>query len=185
MQVSNNKVSFQSVEERRISPLLSPEEIENKKKSWAEEDLQNMLQLCKELEVEIDDQNIANTWYQLGLKLARKVRPARKKRGRAKKWDAMSLAILKIEVDRKLRDETGSRTEAWACQQLSRKEPWASFVEQNDTGQVSNKAETLRHMYQDAKKGKEIVHLEAFFSVGLDHMPDAEREDLLKKLVKK
>jgi hypothetical protein len=95
----------------------------------------------------------------------------KKKRGAKNKWTKWSGACLVVEIERLINDtEIKSKGVSWAVNQLSKKEPWKSFV--NSKG-ANNKSNALRQQYYNNRKKEYIdIFRYAFMSFRSDNKLD-------------
>jgi len=68
-----------------------------------------------------------------------------KKRGAKTKWTDDCKACLVIEIERSIEQADRDQSITWAAKQLSKKEPWKSLVQSNDS------SEMLRQVYSKSK----------------------------------
>ncbi|WP_426396281.1 hypothetical protein ACN9M1_17180 [Ralstonia sp. R-29] len=143
-------ISFQI---RKPGLLLNEDQLREFVGEQATEDHAKLLLLCEHFGI----QSGPNMFYQLALTLARQLYPQDKKAGKPQKWTGLNRGALVVEVDRLKHPGDATRGVAWACQQLSKREPWASFVEATDSLDSSpDPAEALRRTYYASiKEGTE------------------------------
>lgn len=138
------KSRFPNPETRRFGLLMTDEQINEQIAKWNNEDLEIMLQICEEHGI--------TSWYELALKLAKELYTEPKKKGRPKKWDDYAKGILAVEVERLLENK---QTIESACYQLSKIEPWKSFVEKKESSNTTSDAGAALHeQYADFKNDK-------------------------------
>jgi len=145
------KVTFQSQDERRIGLLKDEAAINKQLEDWAAEDHAKLLKLCCHYGIESGPYQ----FMELALALARELYPEPKKRGRKSKWTALNKGALVVEVERLIRPNDPAHGVEWACSQLAKREPWASFIEEKESGTISpDPAEALRQIYFDFRGDK-------------------------------
>ncbi len=69
--------------------------------------------------------------------------------GRRKRWTPWLRAVLVVSVDRLRKKKSATSSIEWACQVLSKQEPWASFLKGGGRG--VDPAEALRKQYFEFK----------------------------------
>ncbi len=142
--MTKKKISFQREESRRVGFLMDAEAIQKRVADWVSEDHAKLLMLCQHYSI----QEGPIMFYQLALALARKLYPEPKKSGRESKWTIMNKGALVVEVERLVNANDPSHGVKWACTQLAKREPWASFLEAKDGGTLApDPAEALRQIY--------------------------------------
>ena len=139
---------FQSEEKRKpkilAAALLDDGSLHDLVKRDVEEDYDKLLLLCKQYGIERGE----SMFVQLSLALAREIYPEPKKRGRKSKWTYLNKGALVVEVERLVRPDDESYGVQWACRQLAKREPWASFLEAKEGSDLgSDPAEALRQIY--------------------------------------
>lgn len=119
---------------------------------WADEDMQNLLLLCKRFGVP----NGPDQFLFLALALAREVVPCfqeKPKEGRPRKWDDYSLGLLAVEIERIT--DTGMTLDN-AAKALAIRKPWNSFLEKWDDGNSfslgADPDGAIKTAYKSAKK---------------------------------
>ncbi len=111
---------------------------------WVDEDHSKLLLLCQQYGI----QDSPSMFYQLALALARELYPEPRKRGRKSKWTALNKAALVVEVEQLVSPNDQAHGVEWACKQLAKREPWASFIEAKEDGTSHpDPAEALRTVY--------------------------------------
>lgn len=147
----DDKITFQAPSSRRFGLLADDASREQKVSQWAEEDHAKLLALCQLRGIK----HGPSMFYLLALELARDLYPEPKKRGRKSKWTTLNKGALVVEVERLVMPDNPARGVAWACTQLAKREPWASFLESNDSGTSSpDPAEALRQIYFDFRNDR-------------------------------
>lgn len=146
---------IQSEEARKpgllAAALLDDGSLRDRIKEYSEEDNAKLLLLCQHYDIAEGP----NMYYRLALALAREIYPEPKKRGRKSKWGDMNMGALVVEVERLVRPNDKAHGVEWACKQLSKREPWRSFLEAKESGTVSpDPAEALRQIYFDFRGDK-------------------------------
>lgn len=140
------KITFQDPKSRRVGLLCDDEGISRQIKEWVDDDHGKLLMLCKHYGIKED----VGMFYQLALTLAREIYPEPKKRGRKSKWTILIKGVLVVEVERLMRPDDPAYGVEWACTQLSKREPWASFIEKKESGTLApDPTEALRQTYYD------------------------------------
>jgi hypothetical protein len=139
---------FQSEETRKPGLLTAAHwddgSLGEHRKKYGEEDSAKLLLLCQQYGI----QSSPIMFYELALALAREIYPEPKKRGAKSKWTALNKGALVVEVERLMRPNDPAHGVEWACKQLSKREPWASFLEAKESGTLGpNLAESLRQVY--------------------------------------
>ncbi|MFA5488810.1 MAG: hypothetical protein WC284_06275 [Candidimonas sp.] len=139
---------FQSEEKRKpkilAAALLDDGSLHDLVKRDVEEDYDKLLLLCKQYGIERGE----SMFVQLSLALAREIYPEPKKRGRKSKWTDLKKGALVVEVERLVNADDPAHGVEWACRQLAKREPWASFLEAKEgSGLGSDPAEALRQIY--------------------------------------
>jgi len=149
------------------------------------EDINNVLLLCDHYGIKKDI--TPYTFIKLSITLAEELKiPAfieKKKKGRKEKWTEYNLALLIASVDEKIASRQHENKQSnmkgrvsWACSILVSKEPWKSFISENET---SKQGETLRVKYYEAKRSKiSLVLGEVIASVA------KKEKDLFESLLK-
>ena len=152
------KARFPHPETRRLEILMTDEQINERIAEWNEEDYKIMLKLCEEHGIFAH----MGGWYGLALKLAKELYTDTKKRGRKTKWNDYTKGILVVEVERLLKNKKGIES---ACYQLSKIEPWKSFVETKEISDTTPDAGAALHeQYADFKNNKWAeIHRDAYF----------------------
>lgn len=113
-------------------------------KKYSEEDNAKLLLLCQHYGIQASP----IMFYELALALARELYPELKKRGRKSKWTALNKGALVVEVERLVRPNNQAHGVEWACNQLAKREPWASFLETKEGDTIDpDPAEALRKIY--------------------------------------
>jgi hypothetical protein len=124
-----------------------------------------------------------DAWARLAIALAldhvpgMNVRPASKKRGRPRSWDALNVKLLRAVED--LRDKNKRMTFAKAIQTL-RKGEWSSYTQQNlavrhrEARRIEQDHRRLYREWKENPKGFHIVLLNAL-AVDLDEYFDQRR----------
>lgn len=146
---------FPLVETRKrgllAAALLDDGSLRDRSKEYSEEDSAKLLLLCQQYGI----QSSPIMFYELALALAREIYPEPKKRGRKSKWTALNKGALVVEVERLMRPNDPAHGVEWACKQLSKREPWASFLEEKGSGTLGpDPAEALRQIYFDFRGDK-------------------------------
>ena len=130
---------------------MSDDQQRERIKEWRQEDVANLLLLIDHYGIEESDLMLA--LVKLSIALAKDLGvPAfteLKKRGRSKKWDEYARGILVADVERIM--ELYEQTVSWATNHLAQKEPWKTFVEENEGALDSDPGEVLRQIYYGAK----------------------------------
>jgi hypothetical protein len=138
------KSKFPNTEKRQLGLLMTDEQKIARLSEWDNEDFEIMLKICEEHGI--------TSWYELALKLAKELYTEPKKKGRKTKWMDYEKGVLVVEVERLLDDK---KTIESACYQLSKIEPWKSFVETKDDVTTSpDPGEVLRKIYIAFKNDK-------------------------------
>lgn len=91
-------------------------------------------------------------YYELALELARQLYPEPKKRGRKSKWTPTTKTALIADIERRVDPNDLTHGIDWACNQICKKEPWLSFIDEKECLN-SNKAEVLRQAYYQHREG--------------------------------
>ncbi len=146
---------FQSDETRKpgllAAALGDDGSLGDRLKKYSEEDSGKLQLLCQHHGIQASP----IMFYELALALAREIYPEPKKRGRKSKWTALNKGALVVEVERLVRPNDLAHGVEWACKQLSKREPWASFLEAKEGGTLSpDPAEALRQIYFDFRGDK-------------------------------
>ena len=67
----------------------------------------------------------------------------------------MNKGVLVVEVEQLMRCNDPTHGVEWACKQLSKREPWTSFLEAKESGTIGpDPAESLRQIYFDFRDDK-------------------------------
>lgn len=120
-------------------------------KEYSEEDSAKLQLLCLHYGI----QSSPSMFYELALELAREIYPEAKKNRRKLKWTTLIQAALVVEVERLIRPNDRAYGLTWACKQLAKREPWASFIEEKESRTSSpDPAEALRQKYYDFRYDK-------------------------------
>lgn len=144
-------VAFQPLDERHIGLLMDEAAIHKQCADWANEDHAKLMMLCQHYGIQASP----IMFYELALALAREIYPEPKKRGRKSKWTALNKGALVVEVERLVRPDDPAHGVEWACKQLSKRKPWASFLEAKEGGTLGpDPAEALRQIYFDFRGDK-------------------------------
>lgn len=146
---------FQSEEKRKpgilAAALRDDGSLSDTIKKHVDEDYAKLLLLCKQYGIERGEP----MFFQLSLALAREIYPEPKKRGRKSKWTDLNKGALVVEVERLVNADNPAHGVAWACNQLSRREPWKSFIEvKSGDASSPDSAEALRHIYFDFRENR-------------------------------
>lgn len=142
--MTKKKISFQREDSRRIGFFMDETAIQKQVAEWVSEDHAKLLMLCQHHGI----QEGPIMFYQLALALAREFYPEPKKRGRKSKWTLLNKGALVVEVERLVKPGDPAHGVEWACQQLAKHEPWASFLEIKESSITSpDPAEALRQIY--------------------------------------
>jgi hypothetical protein len=164
------KSRFPNSEKRKLGLLMTDEQKIERIQKWDDEDFEIMLKLCEEHGV--------TSWYGLALKLAKELYTERKKKGRKTKWDDYAKGVLVVEVERLSKD---TKTIESACYQLSKIEPWKSFVEKKESSNTAPDAgAALNEQYADFKNDKwaEISRNAYFYHVETNKIDEWEKQVL-------
>lgn len=149
--MTKTTIVFQREESRRVGLLMDGAAIQQLVAEWVSEDHAKLVMLCQKYGI---GEGPA-MFYQLALALARQLYPEPKKRGRKSKWTALNKGALVVEVERVAQPEDPAHGVEWACQQLSKRQPWALFLETKEGGASSpDPAEALRKIYFDFRNDK-------------------------------
>ncbi|HEY8036488.1 MAG TPA: hypothetical protein VIF37_12980 [Methylobacter sp.] len=141
-------IKFPPYEKRLPGLLPSPDDLDRFKK-YENEDMLRMQTLCFKHGI----QESPSMWYDLALILARELYPERKKAGRKSKWTDLNKCYVVVEIERMMGG--GVKTVDSAAYQLSKKEPWRSFIETKDLDTTSaDPGEVLRKIYFSTHKDK-------------------------------
>jgi hypothetical protein len=148
-------IKFQSEETRKpgllAAALWDDGSLGEHLKKYGEEDSAKLLLLCQHYGIQASP----IMFYQLALALARELYPEPKKRGRKSKWTVLNKGALVVEVERLVKPDDRAHGVAWACQQLAKQEPWASFLETKEGDTFDpDPAEALRQIYYDFQSDK-------------------------------
>lgn len=143
-------LGFQSEETRKprllAAALRDDGSFVDRIKKYSEEDNDKLLLLCRHYGIQASP----FMFYELALALAREIYPEPKKRGRKSKWTLRNKGVLVVEVERRVRQDKPEYGVAWACSQLAKIEPWASFLEKKEGVTLNpDPAEALRQIYFD------------------------------------
>lgn len=146
---------FQSEETRKPGLLAAvfwdDDSLGDRLKKYGEEDSAKLQLLCQHYGI----QSSPIMFYELALALARELYPEPKKLGRKLKWTALNKGALVVEIERLVRPNDPAHGVEWACNQLSKREPWASFLEAKEGGTLGpDPAEALRQIYFDFRSDK-------------------------------
>lgn len=111
------------------------------------DDYRRMLDLC--IKFNIDLGKGESIWYDLALILARELYPEPKKKGRKTKWTQTKGAVLVVEMERLMGEKEPSKQYIQSvAYELSKQEPWKSFIEAKESGETSaDPGEALRKVY--------------------------------------
>jgi hypothetical protein len=134
---------FQSEEARKPGLLEDDGSLRDRIKKYSEEDSAKLLLLCRHHGIQASP----FMFYELALALAREIYPEPKKRGRKSKWTWLNMGALVVEVERLVTPNDPAHGVEWACQQLSKRELWASFLEKKEGTLSPDPAEALRQIY--------------------------------------
>lgn len=149
--MANKKIAFQREESRRLGLLMDEATMQQCIAEWAREDHANLVMLSKKYKIDEGPQ----MFYQLALALARELYPEPKRGGRKSKWTMLNKGALVVEVERLVRPDDPSHGVEWACNQLAKREPWASFLEKKESGTLGpDPGEALRQIYFDFRADK-------------------------------
>lgn len=149
--MTKRNIAFQRVESRRAGILMDEAAIQQQVREWVSEDYAKLVMLCQKYGIAEGP----NMFYQLALALARELYPEPKKRGRKSKWTVLNKGVLVVEVERLMRPNDPAHGVEWACEQLGKREPWASFLEAKENGTFGpDPAESLRQIYFDFRGDK-------------------------------
>ncbi len=130
---------------------MTPNQALEKIRAWQNEDDQNLLGLCGYYKIAASP----DMFKQLALVLARDLYPEKKRRGRKPKWAAPIKGVLVVEIERLVERNKFSHGVEWACKQLSKREPWKSFLEEKDSDESSrDPSEALRQIYFDFREDR-------------------------------
>lgn len=152
------KLGLFSYDRERQFHLTDEKDIEVRQKEWLREDIENVDSLCEHYGLE------KGQFFRLCIELARELKiPAFKEepKRRAKKWDDHAGGVLVVEVNRLIDPNNQSHGVVWACQELAKREPWKSFLEEKDGDNTSpNPGEALRRVYYNFKDRKftKVLH---------------------------
>src|SRR5215208_494800 len=139
------------IKPRRVGLLMDEAAIHEQTAKWDEEDYQKLLLLCQHYAIA----ESPRMFYQLALSLARDFVDGfqeRKPRGRKSKWTDLNKGALVVEIERIAKPDDPAHGVAWAAKQLAKREPWKSFIEAKDSGELSpDPAEALRQAYYNFK----------------------------------
>lgn len=143
-------LQFQSEEARKPrllgAALLDDGSLRDHLKKYSEEDSAKLQLLCQHYGIQASP----IMFYELALTLAREKYPEPKKRGRKSKWTTLRSGALVVEVERLIRPNDPAHGVEWACKQLAKREPWASFLEAKEVGTLGHDpGEALRQIYFD------------------------------------
>ena len=142
---------FQSEEARNPPLLASDDDLRDLAEKYSAEDMRKMFLLCEHYGIK----DGPHMFYSLALVLAREIYPEPKKRGRKSKWTALNKGALVVEVERHIRPNDPTHGVEWACNLLSKREPWASFIQAKESGTLGpDPAESLRKIYFDFRNDK-------------------------------
>lgn len=169
------KIVFQDPASRRTGLLADTAHIKQKVEEWADEDHARLLMLCNNYGIH----DSPMMFYKLALALAREIYPEPKKRGRKSKWTVLNKGVLVVEVERLVRPNDLAHGVEWACTQIAKREPWASFLEAKEGGTFGpDPAEALRQIYFEFRGDK-------WADVSRDAFRMYEHEDAIGEWVKK
>lgn len=143
-----DKITFQDPTSRRVGLLADNAYIEQKASQWAAEDHEKLILLCQQHGIKAGP----HMFYTLALELARELHPEPKKRGRKSKWTEQNKGMLVAEIERLVTPNDSSHGIEWACTQLAKREPWASFIDAKEGG-LSDPApaKALRKIYFESR----------------------------------
>jgi hypothetical protein len=152
------KSRFPNPETRRLGLLMTDEQNQELQRQWAIEDCKILEQIREEYNIPIGE----HAYFLLAMQLAKELYKEPKKKGRKIKWKDYEKGFLVVEVERLLNDK---KTIESACYQLSRIEPWKSFVEKKDDDTTSpDPSEVLRKIYIAFKNDKWAEISRSFYS---------------------
>ena len=115
----------------------------------------------------------------LAIELARELFPTSPTRGRGTKWTSEIVAMLVVEMERKI---NSGKNESDAARALSRDKYWSSFLETKSSPDTKeNKPETLRNKYSKSKNKKDIKLLRQ----ALDSLDQSQLESRKRSLMRK
>ena len=146
---------FQGLDKRKprllAAALRDDGSLSERIKEYSEQDSAKLQQLCRYYGI----QSSPSMYYELALALAREIYPEPKKVGRKSKWTTLNQAALVVEVERLMRPNDPAYGAEWACKQLAKREPWASFIEEKESRTSSpDPAEALRKKYFNFRNDK-------------------------------
>lgn len=144
-------IAFQRVESRRVGLLMDETAMQQRSAEWVSEDHAKLVMLCQHYGIH----DSPGMFYQLALALAREIYSEPKKRGRKSKWMVLNKGALVVEIERLVKPGDPVHGVEWACNQLAKHEPWASFLEIKEGGTLGpDSAEALRQIYYDFRSDK-------------------------------
>lgn len=144
-------------------------------------DIERLNQLC--VERGIPDNPLKFT--SLALQLAREAYPEGKLKGRKGKWNELIRGALVVEVER-LTSENPAHSVSWACQVLSKREPWQSFLEtRNGPSTIgSDPTEALRKAYVKSKHQRGTLVMRDAYALYVHQNTPSRWIDLVGDLLK-
>lgn len=138
----------------QAAALRGDSELQKLFEKYAQEDLSKLLLLCRYYDIPEG----AHMFYALSLALARDFVNGfkeRKPRGRKSKWTSLNKGALVVEIEHLTKKNDPAHGIAWATKQLTKREPWKSFLETKDSNATNPApAEALRKTYYSFKGNK-------------------------------
>jgi hypothetical protein len=171
------------IKPRQVGLLIDEAEIHEQTAKWAEEDHRKLLLLCQHYAIPEGPR----MFYQLALSLARDFVDGfkeRKPRGRKSKWTIWNKGALVVEIERLTKPKDSAHGVAWAAKQLAKREPWKSFIEAKDSGELTpDPAEALRQAYYDFKDDRWVVVARKAFELHQHENTISEWENFVADVV--
>jgi hypothetical protein len=171
------------IKPRQVGLLIDEAEIHEQTAKWDEEDYQKLLLLCQHYAI-LEGPRM---FYQLALSLARDFVDGfqeRKPKGRKPKWTDWNKGMLVVEIERLVKSDEPAHGVAWAAKQLAKREPWKSFIEAKDSGELTpDPAEALRQAYYDFNDARWVIVTRKTFALHQHENTISEWENFVADVV--